>query len=287
MNQTENMKYWVKSLAVGKGFDVDFVKIRPNEEIDLHWQDTWELTINLSGSGMCTLGNTQAPFSVGDVVLIPPGTLHYHKYNEHDVDDNGHVGGIILTFENDFLKHCGLLSPEMDKVVETITYNKQVLKYNHKDAESITDLAIQMEDSDNIRQLPKIMSLLPMLAGYKSTAIASQPHQINESLRRLHSVDSYIVSNYRRKIALDDICRHIGMGKTSFCVFFKSHTGKSFITYLEEYRIDVAKSLLLRSEMPVSDICYESGFNNIPYFNRVFKKFIGLSPTDFRLSAKN
>lgn len=91
-----------------------------------------------------------------------------------------------------------------------------------------------------------------------------------------------MVCNARREISLDDVARHVGMNRASFCVFFKKATGKTFVNYLNEYRIELACKLLEEKKMAVSEICYQAGFNNVPYFNRVFKKLKGVAPTEYK-----
>jgi AraC-like DNA-binding protein len=91
-----------------------------------------------------------------------------------------------------------------------------------------------------------------------------------------------MVCNAKRRISVSEISRHIGMSKSSFCIFFKKATGKTFVNYLNEYRIETACQLLNTTKNSVSDICYEVGFEDIPYFNRVFKKTKSMSPKEYR-----
>ena len=78
------------------------------------------------------------------------------------------------------------------------------------------------------------------------------------------------------------VARHIGMNRTSFCIFFKRTTGQTFVTYLNEHRIRLACQLLRQKKMSVSEICYAVGFNDVPYFNRVFKRCNGVTPRKYK-----
>ena len=71
------------------------------------------------------------------------------------------------------------------------------------------------------------------------------------------------------------------MNRSSFCIFFKKVTGKTFITYLNEYRIELVCQKLKQQKMNISEACFQSGFNNITYFNRVFKQMKGISPSEY------
>ena len=92
----------------------------------------------------------------------------------------------------------------------------------------------------------------------------------------------FVTCNAYRNISLDDVVRHVGMNKSAFCTFFKQSIGKTFITYLNEYRIELACQLLKQENISISEICYHVGFTDIPYFNRVFKKHKGCSPSQYR-----
>ena len=85
-----------------------------------------------------------------------------------------------------------------------------------------------------------------------------------------------------RDITLDMIAAHVGMNRSSFCIFFKRLTGQTFTHYLTRYRIDQARYLLTHTDHSVSQICYESGFNDVPYFCRTFKKNTGVTPMAIR-----
>ena len=65
------------------------------------------------------------------------------------------------------------------------------------------------------------------------------------------------------------------MTQTAFCRFFKSKTQKSFVQFLNEIRIGHACKLVLNETYSIADVCYESGFNNFPSFNKFFKTFTG------------
>ena len=108
--------------------------------------------------------------------------------------------------------------------------------------------------------------------------VISNEHHQKPALNR---IQVYVVCNAKRNITLDDIARHVGMNRTSFCLFFKKATGKTFVIYLNEYRIEFACRLLKLRKKSIAEICYQAGFNNVPYFNRIFKKATGVSPSEY------
>ena len=74
----------------------------------------------------------------------------------------------------------------------------------------------------------------------------------------------------------------IGYSEVYFCKLFKQNFGKSFIVYLNEYRIEKAKKLLENPLINIKDICFESGYRDANYFTRVFKRQTGMTPSEYR-----
>jgi AraC-like DNA-binding protein/ligand-binding sensor protein len=92
----------------------------------------------------------------------------------------------------------------------------------------------------------------------------------------------YVARHQSDPISLAEICRTLNVSTFHFCRTFKQTTGLTFVEYLSRVRIEKAKSLLHKSDLRVSEIAYEVGFQSITHFNRVFRKIVGYSPTVFR-----
>jgi len=104
-----------------------------------------------------------------------------------------------------------------------------------------------------------------------------------ESSDKMKIVMEYIIQNFHKNIDLKKIAKLIHYSPEAFCRFFKRRTGKTFITYLSECRINEARKKLLEKDKPeVSRIAYECGFNNVSNFNRVFKLQCNCSPLQYR-----
>lgn len=92
----------------------------------------------------------------------------------------------------------------------------------------------------------------------------------------------YINNNYTEDIHLDDICKYSMMSKTYFCYIFKMLTQKTFTEYLLDLRIKKALELLQTTDISITKICYEVGFNDVTHFCRTFKKIVGVSAKSYR-----
>ena len=94
---------------------------------------------------------------------------------------------------------------------------------------------------------------------------------------RINVVMNYIMQHYANDIKVEEIASLSNLTVSSFCRYFKSRTQKTFSEFLNEVRILNACKLLVKSDMTITEICYETGYNNISHFNRQFKLITGLT----------
>lgn len=104
---------------------------------------------------------------------------------------------------------------------------------------------------------------------------------INEN-NNILAARNYIESRYKSKLTIDEIAHKVGLSPSYFSHMFTKETGSSPIQYLNSYRIVKAIELLRQSNMSITEISYEVGFQSLPHFNRVFRKATGKSPRAFK-----
>lgn len=92
----------------------------------------------------------------------------------------------------------------------------------------------------------------------------------------------YAEKSYMQEISLLQIADYVGLSVSHFSVLFKQHTGDSFVNYLNKFRIEKAKQLLLEPDLKIYQVADMVGFSSMPYFNRVFKNITGLAPNEYR-----
>jgi AraC-like DNA-binding protein len=92
----------------------------------------------------------------------------------------------------------------------------------------------------------------------------------------------YIQQNFAEDLSLSQVAKAVNTSTFYFCKMFKKGTGLNFTEYVSRVRIESAKNLLLNPNLRISEIAYQVGFQSLTHFNRVFKKMIGESPTEYR-----
>ena len=112
-------------------------------------------------------------------------------------------------------------------------------------------------------------------------------HEYASSDEIIRKAYDYIKDNYQNNITLASVAKHVAMSKEYFCSYFKAHTGQTFITALNQFRIDKAKQLLKDKSNKPSAVSLTVGFSNQQHFYRVFKAFTGCTPGEYQNKVEN
>ncbi len=129
----------------------------------------------------------------------------------------------------------------------------------------------------------EIINILLSSKEYEPLANLGYNHTYKEKdAERLNGVYKYLMMNFAKPISLADVANIAHMTPPAFCSFFKKRTQKSFTEFLNELRIGHACKLIQNQELSISDICFESGYQNFANFNKSFKKKLGKTPSNYR-----
>lgn len=265
-----------------QSFVFDSVHLAPEEQIGLHRQSTWEVCHVIIGSGMRLIGDRTEPFQSGEVVMVPPDIPHCWYFDNHVTDSEGRIANTAVMFSTDFLDNCSAVFPELGECIGRLKERRDAVKFGCEKSVDIIAILEEMRGLSAAERVAPMIKLLLLIASTDCESVVGKYRKIDKEKNRLNQIQVYVVCNAKREITLDDVARHVGMNRASFCIFFKKAMGKTFVNYLNEYRIELACQLLEQKKLAVSEICYQVGFNNVPYFNRVFKRLKGVAPTEYR-----
>jgi two-component system, response regulator YesN len=95
-------------------------------------------------------------------------------------------------------------------------------------------------------------------------------------------VFEYLEKHYNQDVSLDTLADKLGITRSYLSTYFKEKTGIYFVDYVNRVRINIAKELLMNSDIKIQDAAAQVGYQNINSFNRMFKKFTGVTPSEFR-----
>ncbi|MDD6136194.1 MAG: AraC family transcriptional regulator [Lachnospiraceae bacterium] len=254
-----------------------------SEEYSLHYHDTLEAIYCIENKYRVKIGDVEYLMNAGDILFIPPNLLH-----EIPMSDPGIR--FIYLFDVSMLKEF------QDYKLLSSTFN-QALLVNSKTCPNIYhDISERM-----IRIVDIYFSNCTMWETkiyFNLLHIFLQVYEDYMQINTIHAADSmsdeapayserftsflnYVDIHYAEEITLDDAAKAIGFSKYHFTRIFKQHTGFTFHEYLNHKRIQVAQSLLA-ADLSITDIAFQTGFNNLTSFCRCFKKYAGTSPSEYR-----
>ena len=263
-------------------YNFEYKRMKPQEQLPLHRQDTWELTYIINGKGTRILGDSETEFTEGNMAFIPPHIPHCWKFDNEDVDAEGCISHYTLTFKTEFIDRCVSAFPELTERLENLKSISSALSFDDDTTAVIADMLQKMGREEKTELLPYVFRLILLLSKRERNAtVIGRFAESDRTSERVKKVKEYSQSHYARPITIDMIAEYVGMNRSSFCTFFKKATGQTYITYLNKLRVDRACYLLRQGNFSVTEVCYMVGLNDVPYFNRCFKNNRGMSPKEY------
>ncbi len=131
-----------------------------------------------------------------------------------------------------------------------------------------------------------IGNLVKEILVYMSREIYAKKSPKNHDIKTNFAI-LFVYENLREELSLESVAAHIHYSPSYFYHSFQKNTGSTFQKFVHELRLRLAATLLRDSDLSVTDICYECGFNSIQYFSTVFKKNYGVSPGIFKRNIKS
>ncbi|MDR1339673.1 MAG: AraC family transcriptional regulator [Prevotellaceae bacterium] len=278
----KNIKYCHIPEEDEASFVFDHVHIIWDEQITFHRQKTWELSYVITGRGTRIVGDTTEYFSQGEVILIPPDMPHCWSFDKHVFDGEGKIENITLVFSSALLENSRTVFPEISGIIAKIQSCTDAISFGGSTLSQLQTILTSMLREDRVERLSSLIKLFALIASPEKTLTVGRPVIDDRKTKRLQQINMYVMNNFQRDITLDEVAGFACMAKSSFCIFFKKMTGKPFFAFLTEYRVTSSCQMLLKTDMSVAEICYASGFRDVPYYNRVFKKLKGMTPTEYR-----
>lgn len=142
------------------------------------------------------------------------------------------------------------------------------------------------DSGDDAAHYYQLQSHLYGLAAAYMTTIQKPKQPEAELLDYVEQTRQYMVERYNNPFDMEEIARLSGVGSSRFYQAFRRHTGLSPHKYMTKIRLDMSLSLLADSSLPILDVAHSVGYPDEYYFSRLFKKHMGMSPTEYALSAR-
>jgi AraC-like DNA-binding protein len=284
------MKKFVLKVTSGPEYSFSFNRESRKYFFDeFHYHPEFELTLILKGKGTRFVGDSIQKFHEGDLILLGSNLPHVWRSDiEYYQSKKGlRCESITIHFSYDFLGREFFETPELRKIKNTLTKASSGLKITGTAGELIKRKLIDMERLDQTHRLFSFLEILDIISDTKSvkmlcTQSNSESTYSPKGDQRMTKVHNYIIKNFKDQMTLESIAKVANMTPSAFCRFFKQRTGRSFIEFVAQVRVNYACQLLQERRLKIAQVCYESGYNNISNFNRQFKGFMRLTPLAYR-----
>lgn len=252
-----------------------------------HYHPEIELVLVGGGSGKRQIGSNISYFSNGDLILIGSNLPHCGMTNENTNNDYE----VVIQFSQDFLGNELWNAPEMNRIFQMLETAKSGIVFGETVKKTLQPQIAGLAGSSSLNKLLKLIDILDNLAQTDDFKILNagkyylQTHK--EDNDRINLIFNHVKDNFQNQISLEEVADLATMTVPSFCRYFKKITNKTFTQFVNEYRITHSLKLLAEQPMSISEICFESGFNNFSYFNKTFKEHTQKSPSEYRKAFSN
>ncbi len=247
-----------------------------------HFHPEMELVYVNKGQGKRHIGNHLSYFNNSQLLFI--GAYLPHNGFTDRLTTTG--SETLIQFKNEFLGKHFFDIPEMLKIKALFERSKKGILFGQETKRKLGKKIEKIPEKKGFKQVLYLLQILHELAKSKDYIILNADGYAFETAPqdsgKLDSIYKHINENFKQQIPLEEIAGIANMTIPAFCRYFKKVTGKTFTKLVNEYRVVHATKLLSESQMSITDIAFECGFNNFSHFNKLFKEITGKSASKYR-----
>lgn len=294
MNLTEYQNYHEAKCHTGEDFPYNtYLCSIPLDftQVPLHWHEEIELIVIKKGQGYVSVDFQANIVAAGDIVFILPGQLHSISQK----------ADCTMEYENIIFKSEILIAGEQDLC--TSQFILPLIHAKHSALTFITPACFNYPDfAGCIARIDNLCSARPKgyhlavkgcLFHFFFLLISAQNNRDSaskkktKSLEKLKTILKYVEEHYSDTITVEDMASITFYSKSHFMKFFKSCIGMGFTEYLNDYRLTIAARMLITTGASILEIAVQTGFDNLSYFNRLFKRKYSQTPRQYRQAASH
>ncbi|MEE0944045.1 MAG: AraC family transcriptional regulator [Clostridia bacterium] len=269
-------------MALNKVDEIDFFERKTHRRFSprpyAHYHDKHELYYLAKGQAKYFVGNDIFMLEPGDMIFVPKGVVHRADYGESQ-----NVERVLFSFDDE------LIDEENSEYISYLKENKyvRISQENQYELKNIF-LAIEKEterEQSGYRKMQRLYfdQLLILISRYSHKGRGTH---LSESYIVVQNAAKYISENYNEDLRLEGLAEKYYMSPWHFSRLFKSVTGMGLNEYINIARIRAAEQLLSQTDLPITAVAAECGFNDSNYFSNVFKKIKGITPKKYQLARK-
>jgi AraC-like DNA-binding protein len=253
-----------------------------NDNSVWHYHPEIELVYVNGGTGRRQVGSNVSYYTWGTLILVGSNLPHCGFTDQL----TGHKKETVIHMKEDFLGSEFFNLPETSKIKTLIQVAKRGIVFSGDTKVRVGAMMEAMAAQTDFERLVTQLTILNDLATTEEFRILNADgFSILSDVKdneRINAVFNYVKTNFKEEISLDVMADLTSLTIPSFCRYFKMVTSKTFTQFVNEYRLVRASRLLAEQSMSITEVCFESGFNNFSHFNKKFKAFTGQTPSAYR-----
>ena len=252
-----------------------------NEVFYWHFHPEIELVYVEADKGIRHIGDHISTYEGCDLALIGS----YIPHLNFDYGVKATVETVVIQFPETYFEAGLVRIPELQKVVGLMERAKTGIAFTGETKRIAGVRLKKLQYMDRFHQFMELMSIFQFLAvsaEYEDLEVRPISSQtILKQQERMHRIHQFVEMNFQKPIDTQQIADEVNLTLPAFCRYFKKATKLTYTDFVNQYRVQYAKKLLIQDKN-VTETCFECGFESLSYFNRIFKKFAGVSPSAFR-----
>ena len=264
-------------------------KKAPYFGVNWHFHDEFELMYIMKGEGVRVVGDRMDYFNKEELVFLGSGVPHVFK-NDKNASQN-EVDYIVVKFNRIIGGQDLFKIPELAPINRFLKRAGKGLIFSDTTVMKLKKQLIKLAKSKNEDRIILLLKVLKILSAQEDyNELSTDTFLLKNTSAgedRTKKVINYISENYNKNISLEDLASISYMTTNSFCRYFKNRTGKTAFQFIREFRINKACQMLINGEKNISQICFDTGFNSLSSFNRVFKSLKHISATEYKSKYSN
>ncbi|WP_405222103.1 AraC family transcriptional regulator [Dokdonia sp. Asnod1-B02] len=251
-----------------------------------HYHPEIELVYVNGGTGRRQVGSNLSYYTWGTLILVGSNLPHCGFTDEL----TGNKSETVIHMKADYLGDTFFNLPETAAIKRLLQVAQRGIVFSGETKKRVGAMMESMEGQSDFNRLMTQITVLNELATTKEFRILNADgfsllSDVKDN-NRINEVFNYVKTHFKEEIPLEEMASITNLTIPSFCRYFKKITHKTFTQFVNEYRLVHASRLLAEQPMSITQVCYESGFNNFSHFNKKFKAFTGQNPSDYRKELK-
>ena len=252
-----------------------------------HYHPEFEIVLITESTGKRFVGDQIADFQPGNLALLGENLPHFYRNDSRYYENLPHLRAtsIVIHFLRESLGNDFLALPETENIRHLLEKSARGMEISGETRLKVAQKMHEILELQGFSRKIKLLEILHLLAETDEFTFIASPGVVGENEKdnqRMNKILEYVLQNFKEEIHLSHLADLVNMSETSFSRYFKYRTRKTFTQFLNEIRIGHAGKLLVEDNLNIAQICYECGFNNLSNFNRQFRDFHKLSPSEFK-----